>query len=250
MILQALTCLLATECGQLFANWLLTHFPLYPNDFCLSSTAVILTELSSYLLFECSFDRDLRDKLCICRSHVENAPHLLKALCKAVFPNVSESHTVKDEIDEHPIIRKSQRQRKGTKGSAKSFNPQAEKAFAVFKFSVPSNSQEVEDQITAVLTDQRDVLKVFNIFYETMLLILIQSIFLKFYLEILQRPEIAAAILSTCVHREVSDEKSNYDIVKEEMILPSKELRSTPAAFPMVQPMKACVPCLHEIIEY
>jgi hypothetical protein len=173
VISQTLTCLLATECGKLFANWLLTHFPLHPKDFCLSSTAVILTKLSSYLLFECSFfDRDLLDKLRICRLRVENAPHLLKALSEAVFPNVSESHTVKDEIDlelEHLIVRKSQRQRKGTKGSAKYFNPQAEKALAVFKFSVPSDSQETEDQITAILKDQRDVLKVFILFYGIML---------------------------------------------------------------------------------
>jgi hypothetical protein len=67
----------------------------------------------------------------------------------------------------------------------------------------------------------------------------------------MQRPEIAAAIVTTCVHRrEVSDEKSNYDIVKEETILSSKELTLTPAAFPMVQPMKACVPCLHKTFKY
>jgi hypothetical protein len=66
----------------------------------------------------------------------------------------------------------------------------------------------------------------------------------------MQRPEIAAAILTTCVHREVFDEKSNHDIVKEETILSSNELTTTPGAFPMVQPMKACVPCLHKIFEY
>ena len=162
--------LLATECGQLFANWLLTHFPLQPNYFYLSSTAFILAKLSLYLLLECSFDRDLQDKLRICRLHVENAPYLLKTLSEAVFPNVSESHTVKDEIDfelEHPIIRKSRRQRKGTKGSAKPFNPQAEKALDVFKFGVPSDSLEAEGQITAILKDQRDVLKVFNLFMKS-----------------------------------------------------------------------------------
>lgn len=75
---------------------------------------------------------------------------------------------MKDEIDmelEHPIIRKSRRQRKGTKGSAKPFNAQAEKALAVFNFGLPSDSLEAEGQITAVLKDQRDVLKVFNLFY-------------------------------------------------------------------------------------
>jgi hypothetical protein len=181
MISQTLTCLLATECGQLFANWLLTHFPLQPKDFYLSSAASILAKLSLYLLFECSFNRDLLDELRICRLRVENAPHLLKILSKAVFQNVSKSHKVKDEIDlelEHPIVRKSQRQRKGTKSSAKPFDPHAEKALAVFKFSVPSDSQEAEDQITAILKDQRDVLKVFNLFYGIILyLILIQSIF-------------------------------------------------------------------------
>ena len=39
----------------------------------------------------------------------------------------------------------------------------------------------------------------------------IQS-FLKFYLESMQRPEIAAAILTTCVHREVSDDKAHYTL--------------------------------------
>jgi hypothetical protein len=160
--------LLATECGQLFANWLLTHFPLQPKYFYLSSTAFILAKLSLYLLFECSFDRDLLGKLRICRLRVENAPDVLKTLSEAVFPNVSESYTVKDEIDlnlEHLIIRKSRRQRKGTKGSAKSFNPQTEKALAVFNFGIPSDSLEAEGQITAILNDQQDVLKVFILFY-------------------------------------------------------------------------------------
>lgn len=169
LISQTLTCLLATECGQLFADWLLSHFPLQPKYFYLSSPAFILAKLSSYLVFECSFDRDLLDKLRICRLRVENAPYLLQTLSEAVFPNVSENHTVKDEIDlqlEHPIIRKSRRQRKGTKVSSKPFNPQAEKALAVFKFDLPSDSLEAEGQITAILKDQRDVLKVFNLFYE------------------------------------------------------------------------------------
>lgn len=172
MISQTLTDLLATECGQLFANWLLTRFPLQPKYFYLSSTAFILAKLSSYLLFECSFDRDLLDKLRICRLRVENAPYLLKTLSEAVFPNVSESHTVEDEIDlelKYPIVRKSRRQRKGIKGSAKFFDPQAEKALAVFKFSVPSDSLEAEGQITAILKDQRDILKVFNLFYRMIL---------------------------------------------------------------------------------
>jgi hypothetical protein len=162
---QTLT-LLATECGQLFANWLLTHFPLQPKDFYLSSTAFILTKLSSYLLFECSFDRDLLDKLRIYRLRVENAPRLLKALSEAVFPNVSESHTEIDLELEYPTVRKSQRQRKGAKGSAKFFNSQVEKALAVYKLSVPFDSQEAEGQIAEILEDQRDVLKVFNLFYE------------------------------------------------------------------------------------
>jgi hypothetical protein len=168
VISQTLTCSLATECGQLFANWLLTHFPLQPKYFYLSSTAFVLAKLSSYLVFECSFDRGLLDRLRICRLRVENAPYLLQTLSEAVFPNVSESHTVRDEIDlelEHPIIRKSRRQRKGTKGSAKPFNPQAEKALAVFEFGVPSDSLEANGQILAILRDQRDVLKVFNLFY-------------------------------------------------------------------------------------
>jgi hypothetical protein len=62
----------------------------------------------------------------------------------------------------------------------------------------------------------------------------------------MQRPEIAAAILTTCVHREVSDEKPNHDIVKKESVQSPKVLTSTPIAFPMVQPMKACVPCLQQ----
>lgn len=76
---------------------------------------------------------------------------------------------MKDEINlqlEHPIIRKSRRQRKGIKGSSKPFNPQVEKALAVFTFGIPSDSLEAEGQITAILKDQRDVLKVFNLFYE------------------------------------------------------------------------------------
>ena len=66
----------------------------------------------------------------------------------------------------------------------------------------------------------------------------------------MQRPEIAATILKSCVHREAPDEKSNHDIVKEETILSQKELTSTPAAYPMVQPMKACVSCLPNFFKY
>jgi hypothetical protein len=171
LISRMLICFLATECGQLFSNWLLSCFPLHPKDlsFYLSSaTFRILTKLSPYLLLECSFDRDILDKLRICHLRVFNAPHALKALSEAVSSNISQRHIVESEIDlelEYPIFRKSQRQRKGAKGFAKSFNPQAEKALAVFKFGIPSNSQEAESQITAILKDQQDILKVSNIFY-------------------------------------------------------------------------------------
>lgn len=74
---------------------------------------------------------------------------------------------MKDEIDlgEYPIARKSQRQRKGTKGSAKFFNSQVEKALADYKLSVPFDSQEAEGQIATILEDQQDVLKVLNLFH-------------------------------------------------------------------------------------
>ena len=67
---------------------------------------------------------------------------------------------MKDEIDLNLIIRKSQRQRKEAKGSTKPFNPLAEKALGVFEFSVPFDSQEAENHITAILKDQQTVLKV------------------------------------------------------------------------------------------
>jgi len=65
----------------------------------------------------------------------------------------------------------------------------------------------------------------------------------------MQRHDIAAAILTACVHREVPDTNINTDIVEEQTTLSSNELKSTPAAYPMVQPMKAYVPCLHKIVE-
>ncbi|KAF8807162.1 hypothetical protein BYT27DRAFT_7189247 [Phlegmacium glaucopus] len=211
----------SAECGQIFANWLLSHFPLYPKDFCSSSTASILARLSSSLLFECPFERDLREKLSIYLTRVKNAPHALKALSEAAFPNVSERHTVEDEIDLKYLVRKPQRQRKGAKGPAKFFNPVAEKALGFFNFSVPFDSQEAEGQITAILKDQQSVL--------------------KFYLESMQRHDIAAAILTACVHREVLDTNPNLNIIKEQTILSSNGLISTPAAFPMVLPMKAAL---------
>jgi hypothetical protein len=145
---------------------LLSHFPLHPKDFCLSSTAAILTRLSSSLLFECPFERDLVENLRRCRLRVENAPPALMALSEAVFPNISDKHSVNDELDlEYPIVRKSQRQRKGAKISAKLFNPLAEKALGVFKFGAPFDSQEAEGQIAVILKDQQDILKVYNLFY-------------------------------------------------------------------------------------
>ena len=60
---------------------------------------------------------------------------------------------MKDEIGlelEHLIIRKSRQQRKGIKGSKKSFDPEAEKSLAVFNFAVPSDSLQAEDQITTI----------------------------------------------------------------------------------------------------
>lgn len=162
---QLLTSRPATECGQPFANWLLGHFPLYPKDFCSSSTASILTRLSSSLLFECPFERDLREKLSICRPRVENAPRALRALSEATFPNKTERHTEEDELDMEYLVKKPQRQRKGAKGSTKSFNPLGEKALGFFDFSAPFDSQEAENQIRAILKDQQDILKVFDLFY-------------------------------------------------------------------------------------
>ena len=66
----------------------------------------------------------------------------------------------------------------------------------------------------------------------------------------MQRHEIAAAILTAYVHREVPDAEPKLDIIKEQTNLAPSELTSTPIAFPMVQPMKAYVPCLHKIFEY
>lgn len=63
----------------------------------------------------------------------------------------------------------------------------------------------------------------------------------KFYLESMQRHDIAAAILTACVHREVLDVNVSPDIIREQTVLPSNEMASIPAAFPMVQPMKAYV---------
>ena len=96
---------------------------------------------------------------------MDNAPRALKALSEATFPNESEKNTVKHEIEEYPIVRKSQRQRKGAKGSAKSFNPLAEKALGFFEFTIPFDFEEAEGQITAILKDQQTVLKVFSLFY-------------------------------------------------------------------------------------
>ena len=180
LVSQTLIPLIATECGQLFAHWLLNCFPphLKDPDFYLSSAASrILTKLSPYLLLECPFDRNLLDKLRVCHLRVLNAPHALNALFEAVFPNISERQ---DEIDlefEYPIVRRSQRQRKAPKDPTKSFNLQEEKALAVFQFSVPSDSQEAQGQIMAILKDQQDVLKVFNLFcgsYQTLTLFTFQ----------------------------------------------------------------------------
>ena len=71
-----------------------------------------------------------------------------------------------DELDlEYPIVRKSQRQRKGAKISDKFFNPLAEKALGVFNLGAPFDSQEAEGQIAVILKDQQDILKVYNLFY-------------------------------------------------------------------------------------
>lgn len=63
------------------------------------------------------------------------------------------------------LVKKPQRQRKGAKGSTKSFNPLGEKALGFFDFSAPFDSQEAENQIRAILKDQQDILKVFDLFY-------------------------------------------------------------------------------------
>lgn len=173
------------------------------------------------------------------------------ALSEAVFPNISDKHSVNDELDlEYPIVRKSQRQRKGAKVSAKFSNPLAEKALGVFKFGAPFDSQEAEGQIAVILKDQQDILKVYNLFYGSYRIIFWYRSYFKFYLESMQRHEIAAAILTAYVHREVPDAEPKLDIIKEQTNLAPSELTSTPIAFPMVQPMKAYVPCLHKIFEY
>ncbi|CAA7264670.1 unnamed protein product [Cyclocybe aegerita] len=218
--------LASTECGPIFSKWLCENFPAMPHIFSSSLVAAVLDRLSASLPFLYPFERELSLKLGAYRARVEHAPQMIQALLDYHPPPapVSSPQEMQDDIF-LVKIKQTQRQRKGAKARmTTSFDPKLKKAFETFGLQFPDSKEDASDYFMKIFAGQMEIL--------------------KFYLQILKEPTVEAAIRQSFVEVKISNDEQHHwiDSIAEKETLPEAEdTPNLPAAYPMVQPMKAAL---------
>ncbi|KAF8222237.1 hypothetical protein L208DRAFT_1381918 [Tricholoma matsutake] len=192
------------------------------DEYTSSIAFAIITRLSVFLLFASPFDRKASELLNLYRHRVELAPKALGALAAATFP--VELERTEDDQDDWGF-KASQRQRKRAKRvaakAATLFDP---KLFKSLGLLVPKSPEEV-DMVSKLLIDDHKAI-------------------LKFYLDRLREPDIAATIQQGFIVQDVMLEPQATTRV-ESQSAPSDtaadDTEDIPSAYPMVQPMKAAL---------
>jgi hypothetical protein len=145
-------------------------------------------------------------------------------------------------------VKQSQRQRKQARSRAgPAFDPAILEIFHTLGITPPDSAAEASTNIAIVISEQLDILKVlvFHTFWNPIL------ISFQFYLEILRDSEVEDFIRK----RYIPIESLGEDVVDsagEVEPFPVEDVNiqlKTPAAFPMVQPMKACVTLLRTVAD-
>jgi hypothetical protein len=237
----------ASECGDRLRKWLCENVAPCAENYSASLQALILERLS--LFFQRTyypFTRDVSIVLASYRAKVQAAPRAIVALLRfsprpSVESQGSEFHSMDDILATGLIkVKTSQRQRKQARICAgPAFDPAVLELFQTLGINPPDSVVDVSTNTATVISEQLDILKVLLALFCGKA----KLISLQFYLDILRDSKFEDFIrkrymivesLETVVV-ELS-EKIKPSPVKDE----NSELK-TPAAFPMVQPMKACV---------
>ncbi|KAJ3514932.1 hypothetical protein NLJ89_g2078 [Agrocybe chaxingu] len=137
-------------------------------------------------------------------------------------PSVSNPQEIQDDIV-LVKIKQTQRQRKGAKARmTTSFDPKLKKAFEIFGLPFPDSKEDASDHFTKIFAGQMEIL--------------------EFYLQVLKEPTLEAAIRQTFLEVRVSNDEQHCridSIAEKETPSEAEDAPNLPAAYPMVQPMKA-----------
>lgn len=216
--------------SKCLATSILDTFPQSAKTFPQSSCHLVLDRLSLFLLFlPHTFDREASELLSSNRVSVEMAPQVLMALASMSFSSDDQDGSdmeIDDDMSFFKPKRETQRQRKRAKRmtTKRTITPNP-KPFEAMGLSIPSTAQDANEQIVSILDEQKEIL--------------------KFYLATLQDSEVAATIQRGFIPVEATGDTPPADTIKERrqpILHADGEVGiDTPAAFPMVQPMKAAL---------
>lgn len=244
----------ASECGDRLRKWLCENVAPRAENYSASLQALILERLS--LFFQRTyypFTRDVSIALATYHAKVQAAPRAIDALLRftprpSVESQGSEFHSIDDILSSGLIkVKTSQRKRKQARiCTGPAFDSAILKLFQTLGINPPDSVVDVSTSTATVISEQLDILKV--------LLVLscekAKLISLQFYLDILRDSKFEDFIRKRYIFVE-SLEKDAVEFSEKIEPSPVKDQSSelkTPAAFPMVQPMKACVTLLGALV--
>ncbi|KAF8955734.1 hypothetical protein BDZ97DRAFT_1926448 [Flammula alnicola] len=229
----------STECADVIGKWLCHHFPSSPEDFSGSLAASMLTNLSHFLPFAYPFERETLLELGSYRARVEYAPRVIQALIesrqRAAAPEPISPITTDAELGMK--VKQSQRQRKSAKVYAKSvFDVALMKAFSAFRIDIPNGDDDGYEHVFTILEEQLDILKVSMMSYLSVPILTFYSFTSIPY----ETKQLKHLFDEDTYHRKAREELTTASALNEKHLPEeSSSITSTPAAFPMVQPMKA-----------
>lgn len=242
---------IASPLRELLTKWLLEQVPTTGDTFGASVVRAVLDRLSLFTLFSCPVDRATTERLAFYRTCVDLAPKTLHDLATATFPtsnDIGNAEADEDEFDFGFVKTKmSQRQRKGGKAGKKKkaagvavvFDWKAFDAMGLGSL-VPTCRSVADCVVQRLLHDQTVILKVRNLIFGDDVCVLTG---VQYYFNLLRGEDIATSIIERLVRQQGSEE-AEMGVAGgraddcDEVALSTAEV---PSAFPMVQPMKACV---------
>ncbi|KDR84732.1 hypothetical protein GALMADRAFT_260438 [Galerina marginata CBS 339.88] len=216
--------LASSEVGGSIGKWLHANFPSNPETFYASLHASIIDKLSISLHFTYPFERETTMQLNTYRAEVDAAPQVLQALVQTRGRSSLPEPDVQDGDGIVVKVKQTQRQRKAARTAPKTaFDLKTTKALQVFEIDVADPDLDANFELSFVLDAQAEVL--------------------KFYINLLQDPIIESSIRRSYNPRALATDDV-ADITADDLKPVQNSIDSipcAPAAFPMVQPMKAAL---------
>ncbi|KII86508.1 hypothetical protein PLICRDRAFT_44106 [Plicaturopsis crispa FD-325 SS-3] len=215
--------------SDLLAAKVLAQFPSKHDEFISSTSAKILGKLSLSLAFlPHDFPPETFQSLRECRSSFDLALKVIPTVMALPFDAGSPIDACDEDEDEHLAsmsnwIKQPRQKKKRTKRTV----PLDMKVFDELGVQVPTTPQEAKNLAAQILQDQKGVL--------------------EFFLSILRRPELSSVVKALYIPPEDTSQ-SKLDPIHDQSTsdVPTIANESscegeTPAAYPMVQPMKAAL---------